>query len=105
MPPWNYPFELPLWGIIPVLLAGNTIVCKPSENAPKTGLLIGRFFVEADLPDGLINVITGGAKTGELLVNHDYVDAVSFTGSTKIGIKISNSLSKIKKIKHRTWWK
>jgi len=96
--PWNYPFEIPLWGIIPVLLAGNTIVFKPSENTPKTGLLIGQLLKEAGFPDGVFNVITGGANTGENLVNHGLVDAVSFTGSTKIGMKIYNSLNKIKKI-------
>jgi acyl-CoA reductase-like NAD-dependent aldehyde dehydrogenase len=96
--PWNYPFEIPLWGIIPVLLAGNTIVFKPSENTPKTGLLIGKLIKEAGFPDGVFNVITGGAKTGENLVNHSFVDAISFTGSTKTGMNIYNSLNKIKKL-------
>jgi acyl-CoA reductase-like NAD-dependent aldehyde dehydrogenase len=96
--PWNYPFEIPLWGIIPVLLAGNTIVFKPSESTSKTGLLVGEFLMEAGLPNGVLNVITGGQKTGEALVNHNFIDAISFTGSTKVGIKISNSLRKAKKM-------
>jgi len=96
--PWNYPFEIALWGIIPILLAGNTIVFKPSENTPKTGLFIGKLLMEAGFPNGVFNVITGGAKTGEILVNHRFVDAISFTGSIKTGMNIFKSLSKIKKL-------
>jgi len=92
--PWNYPFELPLWSIIPILIAGNTIVFKPSELSVRSSSLIAQYFIEAGLPKGVINVIPGDADTGKILVRSN-IDAVSFTGSDSSGkdiAKINNGL-------------
>ena len=96
--PWNYPLELPFWSIAPALLAGNTVILKPSELTPFVGIEIGKICKDAGIPDGVINVITGDGTTGEYLVRSD-VDMISFTGSAEIGKKImKNSAEKLHKI-------
>lgn len=87
--PWNYPLELPIWSIGAALMTGNTVVFKPSENSSFVGAELGKIFQEAEIPDGVINVITGDGSTGEALVESDGVDMVSFTGSQKIGKEIA----------------
>ena len=99
MKPWNYPFEMAIWSIIPILIAGNTIVFKPSEYSTKTGMLLNKILNNSGLPEGVFNFIQGDATTGELLINNTHIDAISFTGSTKVGKLISetnkNSLKKL----------
>lgn len=90
--PWNYPLELPIWSIGAALIAGNTVVLKPSELSSFVGKEIGRIFKEAGLPDGVINVITGDGETGRYLVESD-IDMISFTGGQSTGKEIANKCS------------
>lgn len=83
--PWNYPLEVPLWGISAALVCGNSVVFKPSEHSPAVGLEIGRVFERAGLPPGVLNTILGDSETGSLLVEHSGVNMVSFTGSRAAG--------------------
>ncbi len=82
--PWNYALLLPFWAIAPVLLAGNTAVFKPSDLTPFVGIEIGKICQDAGIPDGVINVVTGDAITGECLVRSD-INMISFTGSSETG--------------------
>eukprot|EP01035_Chromulina_nebulosa_P020723 gene20723-26867_t len=87
--PWNYPFLMGIWKVIPAIAAGCTIVLKPSELAPLTCLLLAEICTEAGLPHGALNVVTGlGADAGGPLSNHDGIDKVSFTGSVPTAKKI-----------------
>lgn len=91
--PWNFPFGTPLWKIIPALLAGNTVVFKPSELSTLCGLKIGELLKEAGVPEGVFNVITGDGTTGKQLVKSK-VNMISFTGSTKAGKDILSKAGK-----------
>jgi acyl-CoA reductase-like NAD-dependent aldehyde dehydrogenase len=82
--PWNYPLEIPLWSIGAALLAGNTIVFKPSEITSGIGCFIEKVFREAGIPSGVLNVVLGDGIVGEYLVDAD-IDMVSFTGSNEVG--------------------
>ncbi len=88
--PWNFPLAIPIWKMAPALVYGNTIVLKPASAAPLVSTLIARMWAEVGLPDGVFNLVTGsgGAIGGELVTN-PAVDAVSFTGSTKVGYGIA----------------
>ena len=88
---WNFPVAVPSWKILPALAAGNTIVFKPSEEAPRSGLLFVETLLEAGLPDGVINVVHGDGDTGRTLVEHPGVDAVGFTGSYEVGTAIAET--------------
>ena len=83
--PWNFPMAIPSWKIIPALVCGNTVVFKPSELTPLSGLNFVRVLEEAGIPPGVVNMVTGGPAVGELLTTHQDVSAVSFTGSTAVG--------------------
>jgi betaine-aldehyde dehydrogenase len=84
--PWNYPLQMAAWKILPAVAAGNTIVLKPSELTPTTALMMADLSVQAGIPAGVINVVTGtGTQAGQALVGHDDVAMVSFTGSTAVG--------------------
>ncbi|RMD86377.1 MAG: aldehyde dehydrogenase family protein [Candidatus Dadabacteria bacterium] len=83
--PWNFPLLMAAWKIAPALAAGNTVVLKPAETTPLTALRLGEIIAEAGLPNGVVNIITGGGRTGELLVKHPGVDKIAFTGSTEVG--------------------
>lgn len=84
--PWNYPLNQIQRKITPALLAGNTVVVKPAELTPLTALLLADIVDEADLPDGVFNLVTGnGSETGDYLTSHEDVSAISFTGSTAVG--------------------
>jgi betaine-aldehyde dehydrogenase len=84
--PWNYPLQMAGWKILPAIAAGNTIVLKPAEITPLTSLLFAEACVEAGIPPGVVNILTGsGPVVGEALVSHRDVDMVSFTGSTAVG--------------------
>jgi acyl-CoA reductase-like NAD-dependent aldehyde dehydrogenase len=86
--PWNFPLLMAAWKIAPALAAGCTIVLKPAEQTPLTALRLGELALEAGLPEGVLNVITGDGETGAALVDHDGVDKIAFTGSTAVGREI-----------------
>jgi betaine-aldehyde dehydrogenase len=86
--PWNYPMLMAAWKLGPALAAGNAVVIKPAPNTPITTILMARLALEAGLPAGLINVVTGGAEVGEAMIRHPDVRMVSFTGSTRTGRRI-----------------
>lgn len=89
--PWNFPLLMLAWKIAPALAAGNTVVLKPAETTPLTALLFAEILQQADLPDGVVNIITGAGQTGSDLVNHPDVNKVAFTGSTAVGRQIARS--------------
>jgi aldehyde dehydrogenase (NAD+) len=89
--PWNFPLLMLAWKIAPALAAGNTVVLKPAETTPLTALLFAEICNQADLPPGVVNIITGAGKTGALLVAHPDVRKVAFTGSTEVGKLIQRS--------------
>ncbi|NRQ35718.1 aldehyde dehydrogenase family protein [Nonomuraea sp. NN258] len=91
--PWNLPFLLMTWKLAPALVAGNTVVVKPSENTPGSAALFAEICAEVGLPDGVVNVVFGHGPSGRLLVEHPGVDGVTFTGSTATGRAIMKSVS------------
>ncbi len=96
--PWNFPIGVPIWGITPALLAGNSVVFKPSELTPIAGHELVKIYHEAGIPKNVLNLILGKAKTGRYLVESD-INMISFTGSSLVGKEIAskggNSLKKI----------
>ncbi len=90
--PFNFPASMANSHIMPALLAGNTVVFKPSELTPVTGLLVSRLWQKAGLPPGVMNCISGGRQTGEYLVRHANVDGVLFVGSHRVGVSILRQL-------------
>jgi acyl-CoA reductase-like NAD-dependent aldehyde dehydrogenase len=86
--PWNFPMMMAAWKIGPALAAGCTIVLKPAEQTPLTALRLGELALEAGIPPGVLNVVTGDGATGAALVDHPGVDKVAFTGSTEVGREI-----------------
>ena len=91
--PWNFPLLMLAWKIAPALAAGNTVVLKPAETTPLTALLFADICQQADLPPGVVNIITGAGATGAALVAHPDVNKVAFTGSTGVGRKIAETLA------------
>ena len=83
--PWNFPLLMVAWKVAPALAAGNTVILKPAEFTPLTALCLAELAHEAGLPPGVLNVVTGDGKTGELIVNHPGIDKIAFTGSTEVG--------------------
>ncbi len=83
--PWNFPLLMVAWKVAPALAAGNTVVLKPAEFTPLTALCFAELAHSAGLPPGVLNVVTGDGRTGELLVRHPDVDKIAFTGSTEVG--------------------
>jgi aldehyde dehydrogenase (NAD+) len=97
--PWNFPMAIPSWKIIPALVCGNTVVFKPSELTPLSGLHFVRVLEEAGIPPGVVNLVTGGPAVGELLTTHQDVSVVSFTGSTAVGRLVNqNAAPSFKKV-------
>jgi aldehyde dehydrogenase (NAD+) len=86
--PWNFPLLMLAWKVAPALAAGNTVVLKPAEYTPLTALLFAEISLEAGLPPGVLNIVTGDGETGAALVAHPGVDKIAFTGSTPVGRKI-----------------
>ena len=86
--PWNFPLLMAAWKTGPALAAGCTVVLKPAEQTPLTALRLGELALEAGLPEGVLNVITGDGETGAALVDHPGVDKIAFTGSTAVGREI-----------------
>ena len=83
--PWNFPLLMLAWKIAPALAAGNTVVLKPAEFTPLTALAFAELCSEAEVPAGVVNIVTGDGETGGALVMHDDVDKIAFTGSTEVG--------------------
>jgi aldehyde dehydrogenase (NAD+) len=83
--PWNFPLLMLAWKIAPALAAGNTVVLKPAEFTPLTALALAEACIEAGMPKGVVNIITGDGETGAALVAHPDVDKIAFTGSTEVG--------------------
>ncbi len=86
--PWNFPLLMLAWKIAPALAAGNTVVLKPAEYTSLTALLFAEICVEAGLPGGVVNIVTGDGCTGAMIVEHKDIDKIAFTGSTEVGRKI-----------------
>ena len=86
--PWNFPLLLASWKLGPALACGCTIVLKPAEQTPLTTLRFGELAVEAGLPAGVLNIVTGGPETGKAIVSHAGIDKIAFTGSTAVGKEI-----------------
>ena len=95
--PWNFPLLMLAWKIAPALACGNTVVLKPAETTPLTALLFAEICQQADLPPGVVNIVTGAGETGRALVSHDDVDKVAFTGSTEVGRQIAKAVAGSKK--------
>src|SRR5580693_5696510 len=91
--PWNFPLLMAAWKLAPALACGNTVVLKPAETTPLTALLLARIFEEAELPPGVVNIVTGAGATGAALAGHAGVDKVAFTGSTEVGKRIAETLA------------
>ncbi|MBM7079624.1 aldehyde dehydrogenase family protein [Micromonospora humida] len=91
--PWNFPLLMLAWKVAPALAAGNTVVLKPAETTPLTALLFAEICQQADLPAGVVNIVTGAGDTGRALVEHPGVDKVAFTGSTEVGKAIARSVA------------
>jgi len=86
--PWNFPLLMATWKVAPALAAGCTLVLKPAEQTPLTALRLGELALEAGVPEGALNVVTGDGATGAALVDHPGVDKIAFTGSTAVGREI-----------------
>jgi aldehyde dehydrogenase (NAD+) len=91
--PWNFPLLMAAWKIAPALACGNTVVLKPAETTPLTALKLAEIIQEADLPPGVVNILTGDGVAGSALVNHPGIDKVAFTGSTEVGKIIQRALA------------
>ncbi len=95
--PWNFPLLMLSWKIAPALATGNTVVLKPAETTPLTALLFAEVCQQADLPPGVVNIITGDGSTGSAIVNHPDIDKIAFTGSTAVGKGIARAIAGTKK--------
>ncbi|HSS62043.1 MAG TPA: aldehyde dehydrogenase family protein [Candidatus Limnocylindrales bacterium] len=91
--PWNFPLLMLAWKIAPALAAGNTVVLKPAETTPLSALLFAEICMQAELPPGVVNILTGAGKTGSLVVSHPDVKKVAFTGSTEVGKLIQRAIA------------
>ncbi|HXY48195.1 MAG TPA: aldehyde dehydrogenase family protein [Terriglobales bacterium] len=89
--PWNFPLLLASWKLGPALACGNTMILKPAEQTPLTTLRFGELAVEAGVPPGVLNIVTGGPETGKAIVRHPGIDKIAFTGSTAVGKEIMRS--------------
>lgn len=95
--PWNFPLLMLSWKIAPALATGNTVVLKPAETTPLTALLFAEVCQQADLPAGVVNIVTGDGSTGSAIVNHPDIDKIAFTGSTAVGKGIARAIAGTKK--------
>ena len=91
--PWNFPLLMLSWKIAPALACGNTVVLKPAETTPLTALIFADICRQAELPPGVVNIVTGDGTTGGHLVRHDGIDKLAFTGSTEVGKLIMRELA------------
>ena len=95
--PWNFPLLMLSWKIAPALACGNTVVLKPAETTPLTALLFAEICQQADLPAGVVNILTGAGETGAAVVAHPDVDKIAFTGSTEVGRQIARTVAGTRK--------
>ncbi len=95
--PWNFPLLMAAWKLAPALATGNTVVLKPAETTPLTALKLAEIIQEAELPPGVVNMVTGAGETGAAVVSHPDVDKVAFTGSTEVGKMIQKAVAGSKK--------
>ncbi len=91
--PWNFPLLMAAWKLAPALAAGNTCVLKPAETTPLSALLLAEILQQAELPAGVVNIVTGDGTTGSALVDHPGVDKIAFTGSTEVGRRIQERVA------------
>jgi aldehyde dehydrogenase (NAD+) len=91
--PWNFPLLMLAWKLAPALAMGNTVVIKPAETTSITALKLAEILQEAELPPGVVNIVTGAAETGAAVVNHPLAKKIAFTGSTEVGKSIMRSLA------------
>ena len=95
--PWNFPLLMAAWKLAPALAAGNTCVLKPAETTPLSALLLAEILQQAELPPGVVNIITGDGTSGAALVDHPGVDKIAFTGSTEVGRLIQERVATSRK--------
>jgi aldehyde dehydrogenase (NAD+) len=95
--PWNFPLMMLAWKIAPALACGNTVVLKPAETTSLTAMLFAEICQQADLPPGVVNIVTGAGDTGQAVVSHPDVDKVAFTGSTEVGKSIARAVAGTRK--------
>ncbi len=91
--PWNFPLLMAAWKIAPALACGNTVVLKPAETTPLSALMLAQLIEDADLPPGVVNIVTGAGETGQALVEHPGIDKIAFTGSTEVGKHIRKAIA------------
>ncbi len=91
--PWNFPLLMAAWKLAPALAAGNTCVLKPAETTPLSALVLAEILQQAELPPGVVNIVTGDGATGSSLVDHPGVDKIAFTGSTEVGRAIQQRVA------------
>lgn len=91
--PWNFPLLMASWKIAPALACGNTVVIKSAETTPLTIYKLAEILQEADLPDGVVNIISGDGKSGAYLVEHPKIKKIAFTGSTEVGKSIMKTIA------------
>jgi aldehyde dehydrogenase (NAD+) len=95
--PWNFPLLMAAWKLAPALAAGNCCVLKPAETTSITALHLAEIFQQAELPDGVVNIVTGARATGQALVDHPDVNKIAFTGSTAVGKMLTRAVAGTKK--------
>src|ERR1700678_1852257 len=95
--PWNFPLLMAAWKIAPALACGNTVVLKPAETTSLTAMRLAQIFQEAELPEGVVNIVTGAGETGAALVNHPDINKLAFTGSTEGGKHIAQAVAGTKR--------
>ena len=95
--PWNFPLLMLAWKVAPALATGNTVVLKPAETTPLTALLFAQVCQQAELPPGVVNIVTGAGDTGQAIVDHPGIDKIAFTGSTGVGKMIARSIAGTRK--------
>jgi aldehyde dehydrogenase (NAD+) len=95
--PWNFPLLMAAWKLAPALACGNTCVLKPAETTSITAMHLAEIFQQAELPDGVVNIVTGARATGQALVDHDDVNKLAFTGSTAVGKMLTRAVAGTKK--------
>jgi aldehyde dehydrogenase (NAD+) len=91
--PWNFPLLMAAWKLAPALAAGNTCVLKPAETTPLSALILGEILQQAELPAGVVNILTGDGSSGAALVEHPGIDKIAFTGSTEVGRMIQRRVA------------
>ncbi len=91
--PWNFPLLMLAWKVAPALAAGNTVVLKPAEYTSLSALLFAELAAQAGLPPGVLNLVTGDGRTGEIIVDHPRIAKIAFTGSTEVGKQIRRRLA------------